>query len=75
MNLIDKLTKETRVFLDSIRDTVESGLTAAVNSGKLKLDDSQLKEVIKYSQLLIEEGYQKSTLYFQNLVKKIINNK
>ena len=72
MNTVDKISRDAKLVVDSVKDSVVKNLTTTVHNKKLDLTDRQLAEVVKLIELSVNEGYQRSLNVFQNTVKKYL---
>lgn len=72
MNKIDKIAKDSKMLIDSVKDTSAKNLLTAVRSGTISLNEEQLTKVIAVLNLSNEEGYQKALPVFQNAIKKYV---
>ena len=70
MNKIDKVTRETKLLIDSAKDTVASQLVDYLKSANVSLPNDQVSSVVSVVNLAIDTGYQKSIPTFQNSIKK-----
>jgi hypothetical protein len=72
MNQVDKITKESRIFLDSIKDTFSENVVSAARSHILELDDSQLQKLLAIFDMSVSDGFQKAVSSYQHTVKLIL---
>lgn len=70
MNKIDLVSKESRTFFLTCKDSVTTTLTAAYADKSLELSEEQLSKVLQYVSIAFEQGYQKALPSFQNSIKK-----
>lgn len=70
MNTVDKLTKETRILIDSAKDTVSTQLLEALKKNTVTVREDQVSTLISLIHLSLDQGYQKAIPVFQNSVKK-----
>ena len=70
MNTLDKITRDTLILVDSVRDSVSNNLMKACLSAMVDLDEKQLSDILKIVDVSCNEGYQKSISVFQNTIKK-----
>jgi hypothetical protein len=70
MNTIDKITKDSRILVDSAKDVVNSNLVSSVNDNQLELTPKQLSDVLRIVELSFEDGYQRAIGTFQSMLRK-----
>jgi len=70
MNIIDKITRDSKILVDSAKDTISKNITTAVLQKKLDLNERQLTEILNLIEVSSSEGYQKSLSVYQNTIKK-----
>lgn len=72
MNTVDKITRETKILIDSAKDTVASKLVEALKRNSIAVRDDQVASLISLVTLSVEQGYQKAIPTFQSSIKKHI---
>jgi hypothetical protein len=72
MNTVDKISRDAKLVVDSVKDSVVKNLTSTVYNKQLDLTENQLFEVVKLVEISVNEGYQRSLNVFQNTVKKYL---
>ena len=72
MNKADKILRDTRIILDSIRDTLEVNLVMAKQDSQLTIDDASLQRVLLLANATIEEGFQKSFNAYKRSVEEVL---
>ena len=70
MNKIDSITRDSRILIDSVKDSVSNNLLNSIKQGNLDLSEAQLSKVIMLVNLSADEGYQRAIGVFQNTLKK-----
>lgn len=70
MNIIDKITRDSKILVDSAKDAISKNITTAVLQKKLDLNERQLTEILNLIEVSSSEGYQKSLSVYQNTIKK-----
>lgn len=70
MNTSDKVTKDTKILVDSIKDTLTRNLVVAAKTNAVELTEPQLAKLLSLVTISADEGYQKALSSFQNSVKK-----
>ena len=73
MNKVDRISKDAKILIDSAKDTVSNNFVSAVKSSSLSLSESQLASVLNLVNVCLQEGYQKALPYFQNSVKRYVD--
>lgn len=68
MNKVDKVTKESRVLIETAKDTVGHDLIQPFR--ERGLSDEQITSVVKLVNLALDQAYQKAVPAFQNSIKK-----
>ena len=72
MNNVDKVTRDSRILVDSAKDTVTKNLVLAARNDTVSLTKSQLETIISIVNLSFDEGYQRALPAFQNAIKKFV---
>lgn len=70
MNTVDKITKESKLLIDSAKDTLTTNLVAAMKSGTLDLREDQVSRLVTLINASLDQGYQKAIPVFQSSIKK-----
>ena len=70
MNSIDKITRDTKILLDSAKDTVTSNLMNAIRTKEVEIPEAQLSRILMLVNSSIDQGYQKALTSYQNSIKK-----
>jgi hypothetical protein len=72
MNTIDKVSRDAKIFSDSISDTLVTNLLTANQDSSLgiNLSEDQLSKVFRILNASIDQAYQKALPHFQNTIKK-----
>lgn len=69
MNTLDKITRDSRLLVNSAKDAISKNITSAVLDRKIELNERQLSEVLKIVELSCDEGYQRAYNVFQKTIK------
>lgn len=69
MNTLDKITRDSRILIDCVKDTVTKNITSEVLNRKIALDENQLADILKIVEISCDEGYQKAYNVFQRTIK------
>jgi hypothetical protein len=72
MNTVDKISRDAKLVVESVKDSLVKNLTTTVYNKQLDLNEHQLAEVVRLIELSTDEGYQRSLNVFQNTVKKYL---
>jgi len=72
MNKTDKILRDSRIMLDSIKDTLEVNLVMAKQDAKLTLDDPTLQRIVLLANASIEEGFQKSFNAYKRTIEEAL---
>jgi len=72
MNNIDRVSRDSKILIESAKDVTASNLLSAVGSKLLQLDEAQLSKVISVVNMSIDEGYMKALPTFQRSVKGLV---
>lgn len=75
MNKIDKASKDSKILVESCKDTFEKNLLAAVKTNSLVLDSQQISSILYLAKLSLDEGYNRALPNFQNTIKKYVDEK
>lgn len=70
MNNVDKISRDSRILIDSAKDTVGANIVSMVKSNALNLEPAQLEKILSVINISLDEGYQKALPYYQNSIKK-----
>lgn len=69
MNEVDKIARETKTLLESVKDSFVTNIVNAVQSKTVQLDERQLEVIVAIANLSFDEGYQRAIPFFQRTVK------
>ena len=72
MNQVDKLTRDAKIFADSVKDTMTSNLMTAIKNNVLVFEETQLAKVLSLLEISASEGYQKAIRTFQKSAKSTL---
>lgn len=72
MNTVDRITKETKIIIDSAKDTLESNFPLAIKDSSLNLREDQIKNLLDLVKLLLDQSFQRAVPSFQNSIKKYV---
>jgi|LauGreDrversion4_2_1035121.scaffolds.fasta_scaffold01063_12 hypothetical protein len=70
MNNTDKVLKESRILVDSAKDTVAKNLLIAARSNTVSLTEDQLSKLISIVNISLDESYQRALPVFSTSIKK-----
>lgn len=70
MNSIDKISKDSKILIESAKDCISSNLISLVSRKELNLDSAQVEKILNVINVSLDEGYQKALPYYQNTIKK-----
>jgi len=70
MNNVDKISRDSKILIDSAKDTVSANVVSMVKSNALNLEPAQLEKILSVINISLDEGYQKALPYYQNSIKK-----
>lgn len=70
MNNTDKVLKESRILVDSAKDTVAKNLLIAARSNTVSLTEDQLSKLISIVNISLDESYQRALPVFSISIKK-----
>lgn len=70
MNNVDKATRDSRILIESAKDTVTKNLVLSARNETVSLTKTQLETIISIVNLSFDEGYQRALPSFQNAIKK-----
>lgn len=68
MNIVDKISRDTKLVTDSVKDTVVSNVVTSRED--LSLTEEQLQKLVTVISLSVDQGYQRALPFFQNSIKK-----
>ena len=72
MNTLDKVSKETKVLVDSIKDLISTNLLVAVRTKNVVVDESQLSRLISVVEASADEAFQRALPRFQKTVDNLL---
>lgn len=75
MNKLDKLSRDAKILVDSVKDTLTNNIMSAIKTNAIVLDKDQLEKLFSLIALSSSEGYQKSLRVFQSCAKSILEEK
>lgn len=75
MNNSDKVAKDAKILIDSVKDVVSTNLVTAARTGTVDLTEAQLSKILSVVGISVDEGYQRAVPTFQNMVKKYVSSK
>ena len=70
MNSIDKISRDSKILIESAKDTVAANMLTASQNNQISVSDTQLQQIMNVLLLSIDEGYQKALPTYQNTIKK-----
>jgi hypothetical protein len=70
MNTVDKISRDTKILTDSVKDGTCNNLVMAAGRGDLQLSEDQLRLVLNIVNLSVDQYYQKALPTFQNTILK-----
>lgn len=73
MSNLNNILKDSKILIDSAKDTVTTNLVEARRSNLIDLTDQQLQRIFDVINVSLDESYQKSISVFQNMVKRHID--
>ena len=72
MNTVDKISREAKLILDAMKDSVINNIVTASRSGTFQIEDSQLARLVQVVTLSFDDSAQKSLPHFQNSIKSLV---
>lgn len=70
MNNIDKISRDSKILIESVKDTTTNNLVTAIRSNEISIVESELSKLLTILSVSIDEGYQKSLPTYQNTIRK-----
>lgn len=70
MNSIDKISKDSKILIESAKDSINSNLVSLVANKEINLEPAQVEKLLNLINVSLDEGYQKALPYYQNTIKK-----
>lgn len=72
MNSVDKISRDSKILIDSAKDTVAKNLLEAAQNSIVDLNQEQLEKILSIVSVSLDMGYQRSLTVYQNMIKKHI---
>ena len=72
MNKTDKISRATKIITDSVKDTVSRNILLSTKSKSLRIEESQLHNLMQIIDVSMSEGYQIALRSFQKNIDKIL---
>ena len=72
MNTLDKVSKETIVLVDSVKDLISANLLVATRTKNVVVDESQLARLISVVENSADEAFQRALPRFQKTVESLL---
>lgn len=69
MNKVDKICKDSRLMVDSIKDVVEVNVVSTLQAATGNINEPQVQNLLKVISTSIEEGYNRSFNVFRRSVE------
>lgn len=69
MNEVDKIARETKTLLESVKDSFVTNIVNAAHSKTVQLDERQLEGIVAIANISFDEGYQRAIPFFQRSIK------
>jgi hypothetical protein len=73
MNKVDKLCRDSKIIVDSVKDTLDSNILAAYQDKSLGLSESQLQNILALVAASVSEGFSRSVPTFARKVTDTLN--
>jgi len=68
MKTSDKIVHDTKLIIDSVKDTISNNLITASKTGLIDIREDQLSKLVNLVSISAGEGYQKAIRVFQKSV-------
>lgn len=72
MNSVDKISRDSRILIDSAKDTVVANLLSMMRNKDLELSNDQVEKLISLVTLSLDESFQKTLPFYQTMIKKYL---
>lgn len=72
MNIVDKITSESRLIVDSVKDTLSRNIVSASRSKMIDLNEDQLNKLLNLVNVSLDEGYQKVLTSYQKKIRHLV---
>ena len=72
MNSIDKISRDSKILIDSAKDSVTANLLTLVRNKELDLSKDQVEKIINLVSLSLDESFQKTLPFYQGMIKKYL---
>jgi hypothetical protein len=72
MNIVDKISRDSRILIDSAKDTFVSNFLTMMRNKDLELSNDQVEKLISLVTLSLDESFQKTLPFYQTMIKKYL---
>jgi len=72
MNSIDKISRDSKILIDSAKDNISTNLLTLVRNKEIDLSNDQVEKVINLVALSLDESFQKTLPFYQGMIKKYL---
>lgn len=72
MNSIDKISRDSKILIDSAKDSVTANLLTLLRNKELDLSKDQVEKIINLVSLSLDESFQKTLPFYQGMIKKYL---
>lgn len=72
MNNIDIISRESKLLVESAKDSVTNNVVNAARSGMISVSEQDLVKLVNLIEISTTEGYQKSLPFFQKSIKQYL---
>lgn len=72
MNSVDKISRDSRILIDSAKDTFVSNFLTMMRNKDLELSNDQVEKLISLVTLSLDESFQKTLPFYQTMIKKYL---
>jgi hypothetical protein len=70
MNKIDKLCKDAKIVVDSVKDMLDTNFVSAFQEKKLEVSQEVLEQILQLVSVSVNEGFQRALSTFSRAVKE-----
>lgn len=74
MNDVDKISKEVKNLVESVKDSLQARVLTAAKNDVLQLNQQQLEKLFQLMEITFDESYQKAIVNFQKTLKKYLES-
>ena len=72
MNKVDKLCRDSKIVVDSVKDTLDANLLAAYQDKTLNVSEAELEKILSLVAVSVNEGFSRSISSYGRRVQETL---